>query len=75
MVHVEVEQEASPDDLLTIREAAKMMRVCERTVMRFYQEDGLAVFHLPGNITRLRRSDVIAFYEQYKLVGRRKAIS
>lgn len=54
------------DDLLTIKEAAKMMSVCPRTIIRFYQEYGLVVFHLPGHMTRIRRKDIIDFYQRYQ---------
>ena len=59
--------------LLTIEQTAKILGVSKRTVIRYYQADGLPVIHLPGNTTRFRRKDVKEFYERYRTVGHRRA--
>ena len=50
----------SPDDLLTVGEAADVLHVSTQTVRRWDKLGHLASVRTPGNQRRYRRSDVVA---------------
>jgi excisionase family DNA binding protein len=52
---------SSPDlPILTIREAAELLRVSERKIMQWKAEGRLQAMTYPGRITRFRRRDCLA---------------
>lgn len=46
--------------ILTIREAADLLKVCERTILTWKAEGRLPAMPYPGRITRFRRRDCLA---------------
>jgi excisionase family DNA binding protein len=54
-------ERTKPDDLLNPREAAEILRVTDRTVLRYIEAGHLAAVQLPGGrLWRIRRADVEA---------------
>lgn len=51
------------DDLLTVEEVAKILRVDKSFVYRCTQRAEIKHMKLSGNTTRIRRGDVLAFMQ------------
>ena len=51
-------QSRERDELLTINEAAQLLKVHHRTIRRFITTGRLPGYHLTARTVRLRRSDV-----------------
>ena len=61
---------ASPD-LLTIKEAAEYLRVCERTLRRIVAQGLICVLHLNGRgSARVCRTDLDVYLDDQKIKAR-----
>jgi len=54
------------DEMLTVQEVARQMKVSERTVRNWIEKDGLVAFPIGKRGYRIARSDLNAFIERRK---------
>lgn len=54
------------DEMLTVQEVARQMKVSERTVRNWIEKDGLVAFPIGKRGYRVARSDLNAFIERRK---------
>jgi len=57
------------NDILTIDEVAKMLRVTKRTVFKFLKSGDLRAHRISYKLVRIFRKDVNAFLERYATTG------
>ena len=54
------------DEILTIKEAAKLLRVSQTQIYRLIKEGELPVIKRGKRYTRLQRTDLLFFLERYR---------
>jgi excisionase family DNA binding protein len=54
------------DEMLTVQEVARQMKVSERTVRNWIEKDGLVAFPIGKRGYRIARSDLNAFIDRRK---------
>ncbi len=54
---------ASPDQLMTVAEAAALLRVGQRTIYRWADEEKIPVVRLAGTTLRIRHSSLVSWME------------
>lgn len=57
------------EELLTVKEVAKFLRVGEATVYRLLREGELRVIRRGRRYTRFRKSDILEFLDRYTTRG------
>jgi excisionase family DNA binding protein len=61
-----VTQEGSPDDLLTIPEAAELLKVSTVTISRWRRQGKLQAFKVGPRAVRIRRGDLLEIFAPYR---------
>lgn len=57
------------DELITVKEAAQLMKSSERTIFRWMQLGRIKAFRLPSGIARFSRSGLLRAMENYEFGG------